>query len=235
MGLRAPLLALLVVVTALSSACRFGQARFEGKIDDRTFDPAGTAFAYVDQRGDDLVEDPRPRVVVVLTWLVFNPESDLNDLSGPELEAYAHELELRDAMTLVFDDQGTLQSGVEMVSVREGAAEIETGPLTAVVHMAPDRLDAQSSFGDFAPFGSKRTTTVTLSAVDFRSDNPHLAGEVELAFAPTPSDPALNRQGTYSGTFDAPVVNERVAESNLSLLDVQDILEVPLAARPVVQ
>ena len=235
LSLRSPLAAPLVWAVAatglVSSGCRFGEAHFDGSIQGRTFDPTGTVFAYVDAHDDNLVEDRRPRVAVAMTWIAFNPAGDLNDLDGAALEGYGHELRLRDTLSLVFDDQGALKAGDMIESERDGDVASANQGFTAIVHLAPERLDGNSRFDDFKPFGGKRKTTVTLTTVDFLSDTQVLAGDIDIDFQTSASDPSVTRQGSYKGTFRAPLVPERTAESNLALLDVEDVMGLPLGPR----
>jgi len=223
--------ALALAAVAATSGCRFGQAAFTGNIDGRAFDPTGTVFAYVDEHDDALVQDKRPRVVVAMTWIVFDPERDLNDVDGSTLEDMAHEMRLRDALALVFDDQGVLSSGQTHEGISDANGPTPNDDLVAFVHLAPERLSPQTGFADFTPFGSKRTTTVKLDRVSFTDVRPVISGGVELSFTSTQTDPGVTHQGSFSGTFEAPIIEERLAESNLALLGADTIVGLPLAPR----
>jgi hypothetical protein len=98
------------------SGCRFGEASFQGEVEDTPFDPGGTVFAYVDAFDDNFVEYTTPRVVVFMSWLTFDPERDLRDRSGSELENLRHELGLRDAMSLVFRDPDAMEMNADFSS-----------------------------------------------------------------------------------------------------------------------
>ena len=210
--------------------CRFGEAGFSGDLGGRAFDPGGTVFAYVDKRDDNLVEEARPRVAVVMTWLIFDPQGDLNDLEGSELEDHKHELRLRDAIALVFADQGQLVPGTQFESVIEDGVETGSGELSARVHLSPERLDESSTYGSFIPFASRRRVQVNLEEVSF-TDGRVLAGDVSVDLERSGLDPGDALIGRVEGRFRAPLVDERVAEHNLSLLAVDDILGVPLPPR----
>ncbi len=226
----------LVVVGAAfccggATGCRFGQASFEGTLVDRGFDPTGTVFGYVDSHDDALVqdEDDDPPVAVAMTWLVFDAASDLADLDGAALASYAHELRLRDALSLVWSQQSAVQSGDAFVSTRIGDEETEEEGFTARVHLAPERLDATNTYADFVPYASKRVVRVELDEADFANAKV-VAGRISVAFARGDADPGDVKEGTVTGTFRAPLVDERRAERNLALLDVQDVLGLPLTA-----
>lgn len=220
----------LMSVALLAAGCHFGEARFDGDLGGRAFDPGGTVFAYVDAHDDNLVEEARPRVVVVMTWIAFDPEGDLNHLQGAELEDYKHELRLRDALALVFDDQADVVAGESFESVVEGGVEQGDGALTARLHLAPERLTKASTYADFTPFASHRQVKVTLDTASF-TEGRVLAGNVVIDVSRTDSDPGDSLIGRVEGRFRAPLVDERVAEHNLSLLAVEDVLGVPLPAR----
>ena len=225
-------LQLLLALVASSTACRFGEARFESTLQGRTFDPAGTVFTYVDEHDADLVSEENPRVIVASTWIIFDPNGDLNDLEGSALEDYSHELKLRDALSLVFDEQSTVEAGATFKSVQVGGEERGDGAMLAHVHLAPERLDGDSTYQDVIPLASERTVDVTITAATFADANQVVAADISVTFARTDDDPGTVREGTFLGSFTAPVVAERTAEQNLSLLDIEDVLGLPLEARP---
>lgn len=220
----------LVLLLALASTagCRFGDASFDGALGDRSFDPGGTVFTYVDVRDDDLLEREVKPAIVTMTWIAFDPEADLNDLPGSELENYRHELRLRDALALVFDDASALSPGETYESVSEGGSELGDEGLSARVHLAPERLTRGSTYADFAPYGSRRQVTVSLDEARLLEDGALLAGEIVVDVSRGELDPPEVLEGRLEGRFHAPAIEERAAERNLSLLAVDDILGLPL-------
>jgi hypothetical protein len=219
---------------ATSSACQWGSAGFAGAIGDRTFDPNGTVFTYLDSYDDSLNEDERPRVVVFMTWLIFDPSSDLRDVDGATLEGLKHELALRDAMAIVFDDQTEVTAGAAFESRTTSGIEESNDGLSARIHFAAERLTGASTYADFRPFGSERVVTVTIDSAGFVDGGVRgVNGSVVVDVSAADSDPADALTGRLEGRFSAPLVEERVAESNLSLLAADGVLGVPLAPRPV--
>jgi hypothetical protein len=227
-ALRVPLLATTIAL-ALVSGCRFGQAGFEGSLGERAFDPSGTVFGYLDARDDNLDERDTSRVGVAMTWLIFDPTSDLNDLPGDELENYRHELRLRDALSLVFADSGAVTPGATFESVVEGGSELGDGALRARIHLAPERLTASSTYAGFVPYGARRKVNVSLDEARLLEDGPLLSGSIVVDIEQADTDPSEVITGRLEGRFTAPLVSERTAERNLSLLIVDDILGLPLA------
>jgi hypothetical protein len=225
---------LLVACLAPTAGCQWGSAGFVGDLGGRTFDPAGTVFSYLDGRDDNLVEDDRPRAVVFMTWLIFNPAGDLNDLEGAELEDYRHEMALRDAMAIVFDDAAVLLPGDRLESNIVDGVEESTDGVQVRLHFAPERLNAFTTYADFKPFGSERQAVVRLSTVGLEPPVSAIDGSVTITIGLSDSDPAEALTGTLEGTFSAPLVDERVAEHNLALLESEPLLGVPLDPRPVV-
>lgn len=223
-------LALLGLVATLASACRFGEASFESTLEGRRFDPSGTVFSYEDERDQDLDIDDNPRVVVVMVWPIFDPASDLNDLAGVDLANLAHELWLRDGLALVFHRSSDV--AVDATFTTTGLdGEPGAGGMAAQLHLAPEALDADSTYADIVPLASSRTATVTITDETLGRDGALVAGEVALRFERQDSDPGDAIEGELRGTFSAPVVAERIAERNLAILDVQRSLGLPLPPR----
>ena len=227
------LLTLLVMLTMLlpAAGCQWGSAGFVGDLGGKTFDPAGTVFSYVDRRDDNLIEDDRPRGVVFMTWLIFNPAGDLNDLEGAELEDYRHEMKLRDALAIVFDDAAALAPGDRLESNIVGGVEQASDGMEVRLHFAPERLNALTTYDQFTPFGSERDAVVRLSTVGLQPPVSSLDGTVDITIRQGDGDPEDALTGTLQGTFSAPLVDERVAEHNLALLESETLLDVPLAPR----
>jgi hypothetical protein len=217
------------------TGCRFGEARFITDLDvDAAFDPGGTVFSYLDERDANLVEDRDPRVVVAMTWVVFDPKSDLSDLDGASLSAMAHEMSRRDALALVFDHQGDVDAGEAFAHDSEQGEIVGGAELVVQTHVAPERLTGDSSFADFAPLASRRLTTVLVEAASFDDADGVVAGTVGIEFASVAGrDPGSAVEGLIEGTFRAPLVDERVAEANLALLrDLSGAtLDLPLGPR----
>lgn len=223
-------LVFLLAALATAMGCRFGEAHFTTSFDGVAFDPGGTVFAYLDERDADLVEDPDPRVVVAMTWIVFDPQSDLNDLDGPSLSAMSHELAVRDTLVLVFPHQGAVDDGEKFSAVRDG--DVVTGDFESRVHLAPERLDASSTFEGIAPFASRQNSEVVIDGAGFDDAAAVVSGSFDVEFeAVEGRDIGKAREGNIEGTFRAPLVEETVAEANLALLDDDGLLGLPLGAR----
>jgi len=227
---RTGLLAAACLTLTLSAGCRFGEASFDGTLGERTFSPGGTVFAYVDAKDDNLnATDPAP-IAVAMTWIIFDPTSDLNDLPGTELENWRHELRLRDALSLVFANEADVVPGATFRSVVEGGNLVSDGALIARMHLAPERLTAASTYADFTPFGARRIVDVELDEARLLEDGPVLSGTISVTIEQAGTDPDDVLTGEMQGRFRAPIVSERVAERNLSLLIVDDILGLPLSS-----
>lgn len=220
---------LMSALALFASGCQFGGASFSGDFDGRPFEPGGTVFSYVDGYDDSLVEVERPRVAVFMSWLMFDPAADLNDRPGTELEDLKHELRLRDAMALVFDDQVDVSAGASFTTELSGGQVVSSDGLMAQIHLAPERLTSASTYAAFRPFGSSRVVSVGIDEAGFVEGGARLVrGSISVDISVSDTDPADARVGRVEGEFTAPLVDERMAEHNLSLLSVEDVLGLPL-------
>lgn len=227
-------------LAALTTGCRFGEAYFTSTfddVDDVGFDAGGTVFSYVDARDAGLAETADPPVAIAMTWIVFDPTSDLSNVDGASLFGMAHEMSVRDALAIVFPRQGALDGGESFSVTVEGDEVVDGGDgdddVGFALHLAPERLDASSVYADVIPFGSRRTLEVQLDEVSFGDADAGLSGALTLTFDTVEGrDPGVARKGTIEGTFRAPLVAERTAEKNLALLQGQAaVLPLPLAGR----
>lgn len=211
--------------------CRFGEASFETSFDDVGFDAGGTVFSYADSRDVALVENADPPVAVAMTWVVFDPGSDLSDLDGASLFGMAHEMSVRDALAIVFARQGAIDAGSTTSVTKDGTDVVEGADLDFSLYLAPERLDAGSTYAEVVPLGSRRTLDVTVDSVSFSDADAGVSGTLTLTFeAVAGRDPGIAREGTITGSFRAPLVEERTAEKNLALLQAQSpVLPLPLA------
>lgn len=207
--------------------CRFGEANFQGEVENTQFDPSGTVFAYIDAFDDNFVETTNPRVVVFMSWLTFDPERDLRDRSGTELENLRHELGLRDAMSLVFKEPDAMSVNADFTSNTVAGVLSDEGTMEARVHFAPERLRADSDFADVVPWGQQRSVSVELSDVDLEAGGV-VAGTLRIRVERTDDDPSDASIGEFEGSFVAPLVEERVAEQNLAVLAAETWVGLPL-------
>jgi hypothetical protein len=225
----------LLIIALTASGCRFGQATFESSLDEVGFDAGGTVFSYLDERDANLAVDTDPRVAVSMSWIVFNPAGDLSDVDGAQLASMAHELEVRDTLSLVFANQGDVDADATFSVVKEGDAIVEGDSVDFFVHFAPERLTSSSSYEELVPLGSRKSLEVTIDEARFGDGDPVVAGHFTLDVeAIAGRDIGKANEGSIEGTFIAPLVQERVAEKNLALLNAAastDVLGLPLAAR----
>jgi hypothetical protein len=217
---------------ATGFGCRFGEAQFSTSLDGVGFDAGGTVFSYVDAHDAALVESPDPPVAIAMTWIVFDPSSDLGDVDGASLFGMAHEMSRRDALSIVFPLQSAVEDGESYTATNEGETLVQ-GDLEFSLHLAPERLYASSTYADVVPFGSRRTLEIDLDTASFSTDDAGLSGTLTIEFeAVAGLDPGNARTGTIEARFRAPLVAERTAEENLALLRASTpVLPLPLDGR----
>ena len=122
-------------------------------IPKKAFNPTGTVFAYVDAHDPQLQIRSNPRLHIVMTWLVFNPNDDLSTVSGSRLEDMRHEIQLRDLMTMHFYPSTEATKGSQLESILSNAEILSDGRFVAHVLPAPDVLDENDSYTELRTIG----------------------------------------------------------------------------------
>ena len=140
-------------------------------------------------------------------------------------------MRLRDALAIVFDDAAALAPGDRFESSIVGGVEQATDGIEVRLHFAPERLNALTTYADFKPFGSEREAVVRLDTVGLQPPVSSLDGSIDITVRASENDPEGVLTGSLQGTFTAPLVDERIAEHNLALLQAEPMLGLPLAPR----
>jgi hypothetical protein len=93
-------------------------------------------------------------------------------------------------------------------------------------------LTPTSTYAEFVPYGSRRQITVSVSEASVLPESTLLAGTLTVDIGRADVDPPEVLTGRLEGTFRAPGIGERIAEQNLSLLALDDLLGLPRATEP---
>ena len=224
------LLAGVPILVAALTGCRFGNASFTHDFDELSFQPNGTVFAYVDGHDEFHAPVDNPKVVLFATWLVISPTADLTDLGGAELEDLRHEFEMREAFSLVFNDQADVDDGADFDWTQIGHEWQEGDSAQLQLHLPPERLTSSSRYSSFTPFASEKEIQTHIDDATF-SEGGRLEGSFSVEMRRGDFDLSDARTGTLDVTFAAPLVDEFVAERNLAALHAQDVVGVPLLPR----
>ena len=215
----------LCLILALS-ACQFGEASFEKDPNSqKSFSPNGTVFAYVDAYDEDLKIRENPCMHIIMSWLVFNPNDDLASLPGSRLEDMRHEIQLRDLMTMHFFPNTEATKGSQLESVLEESTVLSDGRFLAHVMPEPEILDQSATFDDFVPMGSLRSVEISIDDAGFTPNQSTISGRLAIDIQRTINDPEDALIRTWSGAFAAPVIEERLAEKNVAILGLIDLVE----------
>lgn len=213
----------LAAVTVLSGCLGpFSIIVASGTFSDRSrFSPSGTGFAVLDETaertGDDgqrvIEERAEPRVVVVLTGTVFDPETDLAGL--PHREQADLVRDLRDSDLLIIQDlpASLARPDQELSSSRPSS---DTDQFTFFVQRGTVSALRNASASDTPPLGTRQTVTLLPSVVDLRA-----LGRIDLQPITVDVQRGAGQGGavnpaTGSVTVRAsvPILQERLGESN---------------------
>jgi hypothetical protein len=201
------------------SGCQFGEAHFDADpSSQKSFQPTGTVFAYVDAHDPQLQVRDNPRMHIIMSWLVFNPNDDLSTIPGSRLEDMRHEIKLRDLMTMHFFPSTEATKGSQLESILSHADILSDGRFIAHVLPAPDILDEDDSFNNYAPLGSLRSVEISIDDAGFNPNQSIVTGRLTIDIQPDIADPENALSRVWTGAFSAPVIEERLAEKNISIL-----------------
>lgn len=216
-------LALLGLWMIALTGCQFGEAHFEtDPSSQKSFKPTGTVFAYVDAHDPQLQTRDNPRLHIVMSWLVFNPNDDLSTIQGSRLEDMRHEIQLRDLMTMHFYPSTEATKGSQLESILSQTDVLSDGRFIAHVLPAPDILDEDDSFNNYAPLGSLRSVEISIDDAGFNPNQSIVTGRLTIDIQPDIADPENALSRVWTGAFSAPVIEERLAEKNISILGLTE-------------
>jgi hypothetical protein len=205
------------------SGCQFGEAHFESDpSSQKSFRPTGTVFAYIDAHDPQLQIRDNPRLHIIMSWLVFNPNDDLSTIQGSRLEDMRHEILLRDLMTMHFYPSTEATKGSQLESIVSHADILSDGRFVAHVLPAPEILDEDDSFNNYAPLGSLRSVEISIDAAGFNPNQSIVTGRLTIDIQPDIADPENALSRVWTGAFSAPVIEERLAEKNISILGLTE-------------
>ena len=214
-----------LALVALLGGCQFGEASFEKDPESqKAFSPNGTVFAYVDAYDDDLKLRANPRMHIIMSWLVFNPNDDLSTLPGSRLEDMRHEIQLRDLMTMHFYPNTEATKGSTLESVLDETFIVSDGRFIAHVQPAPELLDESANFDDYVPMGSLRSVEISIDESGFVPNQSVVSGRLAIDIQRTVSDPDEAITRTWTGAFAAPIIEERLAEKNVEILGLNELV-----------
>lgn len=220
---------LLLLLLAISAAGCSGSVQFDGSLGGKPFAPVGTVFAYFDETDDNFRRISDPPLIIAMTWLTFDPRSDLGARSGAELANMRHELALRDAASFIVPQQSLAVPAATFSEETIAGVVQEGSTMRATLQFAPDPLNGSSSYLDLPPLASQRTIALNIDSIE-RIVGGTVSGDLNIAFASVGSEALQGpiRVGSLRGVFNAPIVEEKLAERNLALLGTRPLLGIPL-------
>jgi len=214
-GAAIPVLATLVAL----GGCGYGAVSAEGSFGEVRFAPTGTVFAVIDAHrevhvpGQGLRVEDRGDQTLVLFFCeaAIDPDLDFAALSGSEI------IELRE--TVRRGDRLLLED-VPLDEVSEGArltASQARPDFSYTVARGSAPIDGNDSYADLPPLGRRVAVTLAVEAVALEEGG-HVQGSVTIDRERADDQPANTATGRVTLRFDAPVVGERIGESNLDVL-----------------
>jgi hypothetical protein len=208
-----------VLALGLVSGCGYGAVSVAGSFDGERFAPTGTVFALIDAHA----EEPRPGggIDVTLrsapTLLLFfcqpalDPDVDLAGLGGSEI-IELRELLRRGDRALLRDLPTRLLAAGAQLTLDPGRADF-----TLLVLAGSDPVAADDSYSELRPLGRHLSAVLAVERADLQEGG-QVAGTLAIARDRAADQPVSTATGTVTLRFAAPVVHERIGESNLRVM-----------------
>ncbi|MBN2360589.1 MAG: hypothetical protein JXR83_14125 [Deltaproteobacteria bacterium] len=201
------------------AGCGYGAVSVEGTFDGERFAPTGTVFAVLDAH----VEEPRPgggiaviarddpRLLLFFCQPAIDPDVDFAALSGSEIEELRELVRRGDRVLLRDLPTHATVAGARLV-LDDGRADFA---LLMLAGSAP--IAAGDSYADLRPLGRHLSAVLAIERAVL-AEKGQLVGALALARDRAADQPANTVTGTVTLQFDAPIVSERIGESNLRVL-----------------
>jgi hypothetical protein len=210
---------LVYAVCLCVSACGYGAVSVEGDFGKQPFAPTGTVFAVVDshiespQPGGGVRVETRadPTVALFFCQAAINPDVDFADMSGSEI-AQLRETVRRGDMALVRDMAKASVTKGARLELTSNRADFS---LTLSGRTQP--IGANDTYAEIRPLGRVVSASFVANESDAREGG-HINATLTLVRERDNDQPANTATGKVTLRFDAPVVGERLGESNLRAL-----------------
>lgn len=208
----------LVLGLTLAACSGAGSAEVTGSFGSFTLE-LNTVYGWIDATeskmdGGKLVFAPRdkPRLHVVMSGAVFDPDQDLRFVSASELVDLARESQRLGSASLVVRNYHVFTVGGQLAIPNTG--EGDAPRLEMSLALGLNELESDATYPAAAPeFGDELTATLTLTEAG-RAAGESVVGTVVVKLAPDEDDPADALGGEITIELDAPLISEWVAECN---------------------
>ncbi len=218
---RCVLWSLLSFALLTTGACGYSAIGSEGDFGGQPFRPTGTVFALGDAHSwqDDaqgiprVVDRDRPTVKILMCEAPIDPDMDFAAMSGQDILALRKTFAESDRVYIDELDATLLEVG----------AQLKAGPNDddfAIMALAGERVLNQMDIEQpERPLGRILRASLVVEALDLREGG-HLQGSLTLLRSRASEQPAGTLIGQVTIHFDAPIVGERIGESNLKVLNL---------------
>lgn len=203
----------------LVAACGYGAVSVEGSFDGERFAPTGTVFALIDAHVEEsragggvaVVDRADPTLQLFFCQPAIDPDVDFAGLSGSEI------VQLRDQ---VQRGDRVLLRDLPVRAVAAGAhleADAGRADFALLVLAGNPPISAADSYSALRPLGRQLGAVLAIEQATLEEGG-HLAAVLTIARDRAADQPANTATGSVALRFDAPIVHERIGESNLRVL-----------------
>lgn len=202
-----------------ATGCGYGAVSVEGSFDGERFAPTGTVFAVVDAHVEEarpgggvaVIDRGDPTLQLFFCQPAIDPDVDFAGLGGSEIAQLRDEVARGDRVVLRDLSTSTLAAGVRLV------ADAGRTDFALLVLAGNPPIAASDSYAELRPLGRQMSTLLTIERATVEEGG-QVAGALAIARDRAADQPANTATGSVTLRFDAPILHERIGESNLRVL-----------------
>lgn len=213
------LFVLAVFLLVPLGGCGYGSIWVEGTFGDQRFEPNGTVFAVIDGHvveenpggGINVTQREDKRLTLFFCQPPIDPDVDFAAMSGGEIVALRDRVRRGDRLHI---------KDLSLSKVVEGArlkASAQEDDFSFVALAGSKQVSSGDSYAQVPPLGRLVKVLFVADGLELKEAG-HVGGSITITRDRADDQPANTATGEVKLSFTAPIVGERLGESNLDVL-----------------
>jgi hypothetical protein len=212
-------LAAAALALGVTAGCGYGAVSAAGSFDGERFAPTGTVFAVIDAHVEEaraggglaVVDRSDPTLQLFFCQPAIDPDVDFAGLSGSEIAQLRDQVERGDRVVLRDLPISAVAVGAHL-EANAGRADF-----ALLVLAGNPPISAADSYAEMRPLGRQLSAVLAIERATLEEGG-QIAALLTIARDRAADQPANTATGSVALRFDAPIVHERIGESNLRVL-----------------